>query len=811
MSVQVEQNVKLEEPVLEPLGRARKSLARRVLRVVLGLYFTIAISITALQLILEYTNERDRLVDEIEQVAQTFRPIVLQALWNLDDTQIQASLEGILGTNKDVLSVEVRDVSGSTTHFVDRKTGTAVTPEQAAQRSSTLVERYYFEFDLLYSNEFTGTQNLGSLIFVTNSNVVLKRASHTFYITIISAFLKTTILCLIFYIAVKKMIGGPMEYLSTVMAKMIPSTGAYNSKIELDKKLLAREDEIGYVLNTFQTMKDAIQQKENALREYQSQLENKVAERTKQLEAVSRAKSDFLASMSHEIRTPMNGVLGMVQLLADTRLDEQQAKYINIIQNSGESLIEIINGILDHLKIEAGKIELEIREINLEKIVDDCINMFSFKSRETGVAIIPAFNPACPTWVRGDAMRIKQILNNLVGNAFKFTHEGEVVIKVEKVRDLEKNQALVRFSVCDTGIGIDDENISRLFQPFNQADKSTTRKYGGTGLGLTISKQLVELMGGKIKVSSELGKGSVFEFDLPFEPCQPSTEETELGGDSTAVLKGKRLLVIDDHNAFGTMISEITDAWGMKVQSVTLGDQGKIRISKAIAEKEPFDVAIVDIALPDMNGLLLCKELYDLHGEAMPKVMLVSAVKTVSSDICLQEHGVAVFVEKPISNAELRNTLIRLVAEKQSHIKPHSNGHAENYSQLKVLVAEDNLVNQMVIRGLLNKRGIEPDIAENGFKAIEACENNAEQPYDLILMDCEMPELDGWEASKKIRALNYQRSDNTPVSIHALSAHAMEQHLDRAREAGMDGYMYKPVNMDALTKLLKQVADSLRC
>lgn len=809
MSVQAEQSTVLEKQERASRLRTKKSLARRVLRVVLGLYFMIAISITAFQLLLEYTNERDRLINEIEQVANTFRPIVLQAMWNLDDAQIRASLEGILGTNADVLSVEIRDVNGETAHFIDRKSGPG-NQQSIGRKGGTLVERYYFEFDLIYHHEFTGTQDLGTLIFVTNSNVVLKRALHTFYITIVSAFLKTSILCLIFYIAVKKMIGKPMEHLSSVMARLIPATGSYSSGIDLDKDLLSRDDEIGYVLNTFQEMKTSIQQKESALREYQSQLEQKVAERTHRLEEISQAKSDFLANMSHEIRTPMNGVLGMVQLLADTRLDEQQTKYLNIIQNSGESLIEIINGILDHLKIEARKIELEVREINLEKVVDDCVNMFSFKSRESGVAIIPAFNPACPAWVKGDAMRIKQILNNLVGNAFKFTHEGEVVIKVEKAAQLDLGKVLVRFSICDTGIGIDDEHISRLFQPFSQADKSTTRKYGGTGLGLTISRQLIELMGGQIKVRSEIGKGSVFEFDLPLEPCQPSNEETELSGDSTAILKGKRLLVVDDHNAFGTMISEITDAWGMKVQTVTLGDQAMNRISKAIADKEPFDLAIVDIALPDMNGLLLCKDLYELHGAALPKIMLVSAVNSVSTETCLQDHGVSVFVEKPISNAELRKTLIRLLADRQPGDEETSKKGIENYSRLKVLVAEDNIVNQMVIRGLLNKCGIEPDIADNGYKAVVACQENPGKPYDLILMDCEMPELDGWEASKRIRAMNYLRSDNRPVSIHALSAHAMEQHLDRAIAAGMDGYMYKPVNMDTLNRLLKEIAASVQ-
>ncbi len=783
--------------------RASQSLARRVLRVVLGLYFTIAISITFFQLLLEYRNEKDRLVQEIDQVANTFRPIVLQALWNLDEIQVNSALEGILGTNQDVLSVELRDIDDVTTHLVNRKKDNATEQSQEASKNK-LIERYYFRFDLVYTHEFTGSQDLGELIFITNSNVVLKRAAHTFYITIISAFVKTTILCLIFYLAVRAMIGRPMEHLSEVMRRLIPKSGNYSYDIELDEELLTRKDEVGVALNTFKVMKDALRQKEEALTDYQMLLEEKVAQRTKQLEKMSQAKSDFLANMSHEIRTPMNGVLGMVQLLADTPLDEQQKKYINIIQNSGESLIEIINSILDQLKIEAGKIELEIRDINLEKIIDDCANMFSFKSRETGVALIPVFHSSCPHWVKGDAMRIKQILNNLVANAFKFTHEGEVVIRVEKIRDLGGNQSLVRFSVSDTGIGIDETHLNRLFKPFSQADKSTTRKYGGTGLGLTISKQLAELMKGDIRVKSVVGEGSTFELDVPFEHCEEQ-EIQVLEEEDTQILVGKRLLVVDDHEAFGTVVQEVAEGWGMKVQTVSMAEQAKNIIAKSFHDKTPFDIAIVDIALPDLNGILLCKQLKEIHGDKMPRVMLVSAVKGIDSKEQLKEGNIDIFVEKPISNSELRSTLSKIARTAQKIESSKFKKGVNQYTDLHVLVAEDNVVNQMVIKGLLNKLGVEPIVVENGLLAVEECKRNIQSPFDLILMDCEMPEMDGWEASKKIRELDYKRSNGEHVNIHALSAHAMEKHLEKSKEAGMDGYIYKPIGLDTLDKLLKTI------
>jgi signal transduction histidine kinase len=271
------------------------------------------------------------------------------------------------------------------------------------------------------------------------------------------------------------------------------------------------------MLRTFEAMEGSLVKKNIELHQYQEELEDKVAKRTLQLEKASRAKTDFLASMSHEIRTPMNGVLGMAQLLKETPLNGQQSKYLSIILNSGNSLLEVINGILDHLKIEAGKVELEERAFDLESIIDDCTAIFSYKSRESKVQIIPVLRSNCSRYFIGDSTRVRQIITNLLGNAFKFTRQGEIILEVREVGELDNHKVLIRISVKDTGVGISEDVQKSLFSPFTQADSSTTRKYGGTGLGLSICKQLTDLMQGSIGVISEVGKGSEFWVELPFK------------------------------------------------------------------------------------------------------------------------------------------------------------------------------------------------------------------------------------------------------------------------------------------------------
>lgn len=800
--------------------RTENSLAKRVLRAVLGIYLSIAISITLVQLVLEYRNEKNRLTSEIIQVAETFKPIVSEALWNLDEDQINVALVGILSTNTDILGVELHDPDGATSYtiYADQMLNSENPANSADQEgnnearksgSMPLVEKFYYEYKLIHDTEFSGTQDLGILAFITDSNVVLQRASHTFYITFASALLKTGVLWLIFYMMVNRMVGRPMGLLSRAMESLKPSKSKETKEVIIEKDMLNRADELGVAMRTFLSMKESLQEKDRTLTEYHAHLEEKVVERTRQLEEASEAKSSFLASMSHEIRTPMNGVLGMVQLLADTDLNPKQQKYINIIQNSGESLIEIINDILDHLKIEAKKVELENVPINLEKILDDCTAIFSYKSREKGVALFSLVTPDCPEWVNGDSIRLKQILNNLMANAFKFTQQGEVIVKAELLENTDEKKVTIRISVRDSGIGIAPDKLEKLFLPFIQADNSTTRKYGGTGLGLSICKQFAELMGGKINIESQQGEGSVFKVDLPFDISTEAEVEAVDGvkNDENRLI-GKRLLIVDGNETFRKIISEITGNWGVKVDSVSTAHDAFKTISEASESKFPYDIVIVDAVLSDCSGLELYEKLVAKLADRKPRVMLVSTHQNVSGIDVLESRDGFVFVEKPIQNYELRETLTGLVdnnEESEESIKQKP--EEKSFGTVKVLVAEDNSVNQIVIRGMLNKLGIEPDVVDNGHGVISACNASHDSPYDLILMDCEMPEMDGWQASSEIRGLDYKSKNGKSVLIYALSAHAMEKHLDKAKSSGMDGYLYKPVSIEKLIETLESTLE----
>ena len=527
----------------------------------------------------------------------------------------------------------------------------------------------------------------------------------------------------------------------------------------------------------------------------------KLKHKTHELEAVnekllqvSEAKSQFVSAMSHEIRTPLNGVLGMVELLQDTPVNEQQRHYLNTVHSSGEMLLGVINDILDYSKIEAGKMPIESIEFDLEKLIFDCAMVFAHRM-SAELSFIADIDGATPRHLMGDPTRIRQILLNLLSNAFKFTSAGEIGLRAQTSTPVGA-QAQYSITVSDSGVGLSKEQCDKIFNAFTQADSSTTRRYGGTGLGLVISMRLAKLMGGSITVSSELGVGSSFTLSLP----QTLSAQVESAPD--LLLAGLGLLIVDSNLSRRQVLYGHTSSWHMKV---TVADT--LASMRQVLEELTPAVIIIAESLEHRDGLSLAVELArELKGT---KVILQSSIVAPVEEERLSDMGIAAVLEMPVAPSLLRKTLLRLLRADvpvKASATVEKAGERKQYRNARVLVVEDNAVNQIVIKGMLAKVGIEPEVANNGLEAVncyrEKCAaNGGAGPYDIILMDCEMPVLDGLDATRQIREFESLENKDR-VAIVALTAHAMDGHKQNTLEAGMDEHLTKPLNFGELQKVL---------
>jgi two-component system, sensor histidine kinase and response regulator len=637
----------------------------------------------------------------------------------------------------------------------------------------------------------------------------LRAYTLNFLVTLLVTFLLALVLASRF----QRPISEPV--LSLVQTtKAVSVRGDYSIRANVFNK-----DEFGVLATEFNGMLSQIESRDLELQQHREHLEEEVAHRTNELvemntdlvaakeaaEAASRAKSEFLANMSHEIRTPLNGVIGMTDLALDSKPEGQLGEYLKVIESSANSLLTVINDILDFSKIEAGKMDLEVIDFDLRNCLEEALRPLALRADEKGLELLCDIATNVPEIVQGDSTRLRQVVVNLVGNAIKFTSAGEVVLRVE-VEGKENESQNILFTVIDTGIGIPPEKRESIFNPFSQADTSTTRRYGGTGLGLTICARLVSMMEGRIWLESELGRGSQFHFTARLKAVAHTAESTF--GLPYEKLRGTSVLIVDDNATNRRILQDILRGCGMVTGQAEGGEQAIAELLVAKSSGRAYELVLTDMHMPDMDGFGLIEKIRDTAGLSTTTIMMLTSAGHGEDVERCRKLGVKSYLLKPIRKWELVSAIGKALGEAVAFTQPvpaASGTPATSVEGLHILLAEDNRVNQKVAIRTLEKMGHSVVVAENGRDAVSLV---GKHTFDLVLMDIQMPILDGLTATRQIRDAESEGRSYTPII--AMTAHAMKGDRERCLESGMDGYVSKPIDRKALKEAIASAVKGSR-